>query len=408
MKLFLLGSLFLIFTCGYAQQKRDTVFQEKELSSALLRPSKESFLQNITIKLSMRGAFRNYILRGGYHDYQGHQFVNEYTALGISAEIMDKVSLHFRNRFNKTTEVQSLDQLGSNIELANIAVEITPKIELELGRQDAYFGGFEYSFSAIEIMQYNDIQSNALAYVTGVGINYNLSNKHNIGFQILNSRTEHYADKYGNNTAANIEEPDWPVEFVGRWKGSFFNGKFETIYSYSVSKEVKNQYTHFITLGHKFHSNNFTIMYDFDYSYEEIDTKGLATHIINGVDYADEERGHEVVNLNIAQKVTYIENWIRASYQINPRFKTLLTLMTNTTYGENVKSNNSGTDKLRTSYGVVGSLYYSPFKHIDVRFFLTYIGRYYQYSKLALESLGAANYNKNEIKIGFIAPITIL
>lgn len=149
-------------------------------------------------------------------------------------------------------------------------------------------------------------------------------------------------------------------------------------------------------------------MYDFDYSYEEVDTKGLATSIVNGVDFADEERGHDAEDLRIAQKVTYIENWIRGEYQINPRFKVLLTLMTNTTYGTNVARENSGKDKLRRSYGVVPSISYKPFEDIDVRFFLTYIGRYYSYSNMALERLGAANYNKNEVKIGFIAPLRFL
>src|SRR5699024_2775786 len=119
--------------------------------------------------------------------------------------------------------------------------------------------------------------SNALAYVTGVGLNYKVSDYHEIGFQILNSRTMHYKDLYGEEAAANIKEPDWPVEFVGRWHGKFFDKKFETIYSASYSRQVKNMGTYFFTLGHQYHSHRLTIMYDFDYSYEQIDTKGIAT-----------------------------------------------------------------------------------------------------------------------------------
>src|SRR5699024_10049551 len=104
------------------------------------------FLNHVTMSMNMRGAFRNYVLRGGYHDYQGHQFENEYTAFGISAKIHDRVKINFRNRFNKTAEVQSLDQLGNNIELANVEIAITPDLQLQVGRQDAYFGGYEYSF----------------------------------------------------------------------------------------------------------------------------------------------------------------------------------------------------------------------------------------------------------------------
>lgn len=49
-------------------------------------------------------------------------------------------------------------------------------------------------------------------------------------------------------------------------------------------------------MGHKYQNDRLSIMYDFDYSYEDVDTKGIASKIL-----ADED---------IAQRVTYIENWL--------------------------------------------------------------------------------------------------
>ena len=112
-----------------------------------------------------------------------HSLRNEYTALNIRAKVHEKVSLNFRNRFNKHTNVQTLDQLGNSIELANIDVRFTPDLTVRFGRQNAYHGGYEYSFVGMEVMMYNDIQSSALIFVTGIGVEYDVSPTQNLGFR---------------------------------------------------------------------------------------------------------------------------------------------------------------------------------------------------------------------------------
>ncbi|RKS50510.1 phosphate-selective porin O/P [Gillisia mitskevichiae] len=376
--------LFLLCTLTGFSQIRDS------LAEPLISLEKETLLKNINITFDMRMEFQAYTFRGGDSYYNGLQFENGYTALGISAKLHEKVDFHFRNRFNKGGEVQSLDQLGSNIELAYIDIQASPRFNLILGKTYAFYGGYEYEFQALDVLEYNDIQSNALAFVTGAGITYQNSKQHKLGFQILNSRTMLYDDLYGDVVAENIQEPDWPVAFVGNWRGSFFEEKFQTIYSLSYSNQVKKRGTYFFTLGNKYQNKNLTLMYDFNYSYEEVDTKGIVTSIIQ--------------NDVLAEDALYIENWLRAEYQFSPKFRGLLSLMTSNAYGDF----ESGRELLRTSYGMVPTVYYSPFKNLDVRFFFAYIGRYYDYSNFATKQFNAANYNRNEVRIGFIAPLLLL
>lgn len=374
--------------CNAQEEKADS------LNQPLLPKDNIEFLKNIYVSLDMRMAFKSYVLRGGDHDYQGNQFENEFTALNIRAKVHDKVRLNFRNRYNKTTSVQSLDQLGNSIELANIEVQATPKLNVKIGRQEAFFGGYEYFFSAMDVLEYNDIQNNALAYVTGVGLNYKISDKNKLGFQVLNSRTMHYDDKYGDDENENIQEPDWPFEVVGRWEGNYFDGKFQTKYSYSYSREVKDKGTHFVTLGHQYQNDKLRIMYDFDYSHEQVDTKGVATDIIQ------EE--------SVAQNVTYLENWLRSEYDFSSQFTGLLTLMTNSTYGKRFEGIKDKNRLLRRSYGVIPTLYYHPFNDLDLRFFIAFIHRYYDYSNFSKNELGATSYNSNELRFGFISPLRFL
>ncbi|SDZ95025.1 Phosphate-selective porin O and P [Psychroflexus halocasei] len=377
------AALFIISFNSYSQSQDST-------SRPLISFDKIKFLENIDMTFDMRMGMQAYTFRGGDKYYNGVQFKNEHTALGISAKVHEKVDLHFRNRFNKGSDVQTLDQLGSNIELAYINVKATDQLNILLGKMNTFYGGYEYQYSAMNILEYNDIYSRALAYVTGAGIRFQAFENHNFGLQILNSRTMHYDDLYGDIAAYNVEEPDWPVAVVGNWNGRFFDGKLQTNYSASYSNQVKSRGTYFFTVGHKYQSKKFSIMYDFEYSYEQIDTKGIMTDIIQ--------------NDNVAEDVRYIENWMRAEYQFNDKFKGLLTLMTSSAYGnfENEK------DHTRTSYGVIPTLYFSPFKDIDIRFYIAYIGRYYDYTDYAKETFNVSNYNKNEARIGFIAPFKIL
>ncbi len=382
-KLFLISVFILTPLFGFSQ-----------INDSLVEPvvpvEKKNLLKNINFTFDMRMEFRAYTFRGGDHYYNGVQFQNGHTALGISGKLHERVNFNFRNRFNKGSNVQTLDQLGSNIELAYIDIKASPSLNVFLGKTNAFYGGYEYEFSAMDVLEYNDIYGNALAYVTGAGITYQALKNHKFGLQVLNSRTMHYDDLYGDIVAENIQEPIWPVGIVGNWRGSFFDGKFQTIYSMSYGNEVKNRGTYFFTLGHKYQNHNLTLMYDFHYSYEQVDTKGIMTNIL-GDD-------------SIAENVMYIENWLRAEYPFSSKFKGLLTLMTSSAYG-NVKTNH---DHMRTSYGMIPTLYYSPFKNIDIRFYLAYIGRYYDYSNYAIENLDVSSYNKNEVRVGFIAPLLLL
>lgn len=383
-KLFLISVLLFIPCTGFSQ-----------LNDSLDRPvipvEKIELLKNINFTFDMRTEFRAYTFRGDdEQDYNGMQFQNGYTALGISGKLHEKVNFNFRNRFNKGGDVQSLDQLGNNIELAYIDIKASPSLDIKLGKMFAFYGGYEYEFSPLYILEYNDIYYNALAFVTGAGITYQAFENHKFGLQVLNSRTMLYEDLYGDIIAENIQEPVWPVAVVGNWRGNFFDGKFQTIYSMSYGNEVKNRGTYFFTLGHKYQNPDLTLMYDFHYSYEQVDTKGILTNILG--------------NDQVAEDVTYIENWLRAEYRFSPKFQGLLTLMTSSAYG----NNSTGRDLMRTSYGWIPTFYYSPFNKIDIRFYLAYIGRYYDYSNYAIENLGQSSYNKNEVRLGFIAPLLLL
>ncbi|MFO7745456.1 MAG: porin [Psychroflexus sp.] len=382
-KLYVLVIFMFSFFLGFSQEN-------DSISKPIFSINDSKLFENITIGFDMRTEFQAYTFRGGDQYYNGVQFENGFTALRISGKLHERVDFTFRNRFNSTSEVQSLDRLSNDIQFAYLKVKATEKLDLYIGKMFAFYGGYEYEFSPLYILEFNDIYSNALAFVTGAGLSYQAYDNHQFRFQVLNSRTLLYEDLYGDVVAENIEEPIWPVNVVANWRGKFFDGKFETNYSASYSNEVKNRGTYFFTLGHKYQTKDFTLMYDFQYSYEEIDTKGIVNSLL--------------VENEIAENVLYIENWLRAEYNFSPKFKGLLTLMTSTAYNNFTTSS----DHVRTSYGAIPTLAYSPFKDLDLQFFLAYVGRYYDYSNYAKNNFNVGSYNRNELKIGIIAPLNLL
>lgn len=381
-KSILISALLLFPILGFSQLN-------DSLSQPLIPKEKIELLKNINITFDMRTEFQAYTFRGGDNYYNGVQFKNGFTALGISGKVHEKVSFRFRNRFNKGSDVQTLDNLGSDIELAYIDIQPTPTLNILLGKMSAFYGGYEYEFSPLYVLEYNDIYNNALAFVTGAGVTYKPFENHQFGLQVLNSRTMHYEDLYGDIIADNIQEPDWPVAVVGNWRGSFFDNKLQTVYSMSYSNEVRKRGTYFFTLGHKYQHRDLTLMYDFHYSYEQVDTKGILTGIIGN---------------RLAEDVLYIENWLRAEYRFSSKWQGLLTLMTSSAYG----NEQSEEDHMRTSYGVIPTFYYRPFEKLGLRFYIAYIGRYFDYSDYAIENFDVSSYNKNEVRVGIIAPLVLL
>lgn len=389
---YFLAIVWPMFFCSQNTEVVKDSIESKLTEKPLIEIKNNGVLKDFDASLYMRLGFLNHFENG--RDDNFSEFRNGYVALGIKGTLFDKVGFVFRQRFNKSSELQSLDVLDNSIELAYADLKLSPKLNMQLGKMYAYFGGYEYEYNPIDVLEYNDVANNLLAYVTGLGLTYSVTPNHSFGFQVLNSRTMRYADLYEGKVDDNVSEPRWPVAWVINWRGSFWAGKFQTIYSFSNFKIAKGHATTVaVSLGNKFQAGKLTLMYDFNLSKEQLDTKGIVTSIIQGP--------------KISQDALYSEHWFRAEYKISERFQGLMTLMTSSAYGKNKVNTTSGYDGLRHSYGIIPTIYYKPFSGIDVRFYLAYIARFYQYSDFAKNTLSIPNYSTGEIQIGFMAPLWI-
>lgn len=390
MKSSLLFGLAAFMLSGLSFAQTDSLNRSEQ---PLISLDGNKIVKSLSAYLFLRPGFHHHFESGRSDNYT--EFRNNYVALGIQGEIIDKLSFQFRQRFNKSGEVQSLEMLNESVEVAYIDLGILPKTNLQFGKMAAYFGGYEYELDPVGVLEYNDIANNLLNYVTGIGLTREINDRHSVGLQILNSRTMRFDDLYEGNVEFNVKEPKWPVALVLNWRGNFMDGKFETIYSLSSFRVAKKQGTIIaLTLGNQYKTGKLTLMYDFNYYFEQLDTKGMLTNTIQSE--------------TIAEDATYTEHWLRAEYNLTPKIDLLMTVMLSNTYGQNINSENSGLDYVRTSYGVVPTVYYKPFKEVDLKLYFAYIGRSYHYSPYVKKQQGITDYRTNEFQIGVIAPLWLM
>ncbi len=364
-----------------------------DTTKSLIPTSKQSLLRDVDVIFNSQMGFNSYFTDG---DHNFSNFNVDQFRLEIKGKIHDKVYFRFRNRYTRQPVPGNLDNISRSIDLAFLKVDLSKRTNVSFGKLCADWGGYEFDLNPIDIITYNDIIEYADNFLVGAGISHTLADGNNsFSFQVLNSRTKSYDEQYGASAPPAIEASKFPLAAVVNWRGSFFDGKFETTYSYSFFNEAKETHMNYFALGNKYKAKNFVLYYDFQYRDEGLDRLGIVSDIVNSeYQYA-------------AEKTQYIANWVRAEYLVSPKVNILLTAM-NTTHSWKDNPDPNGSSKLSTSYGLIPMIEYMPFNDLNIRFFIAYTARKYDYTKYAETTYGVKDYTTGFLGIGFIAPLLVL
>ena len=358
---------------------------------SLIPVAKQSLLKDVDVIFNTRLAFDNRFEEG---EYESSNFSANQFRLEVKGKLHEKVSFRFRDRYTREHKVGNLDGMSRSTDLAYLVFKLSPQTNLTVGKQSADWGGWELDFNPIDILEYNDLIEYADNYLIGAGVSHTLKGGNNkFGLQVLNTRTKSLDVQYEGHDLSGITAAKAPLAFVTSWRGSLFDGKFQTAYSYSYFTEAKDKVMNYFVLGNKLKLNKLTLMYDFQYSLEDLDNKGIATGIITTGDFQAP-----------AQDVKYVEHWMRAEYQIQPKVNLLLSVMTNNTYAEF----GGDSEKLVTTYGLIPTIQYAPWKDLNLKFYASYVARKYDYSDFSKTQFSSADRNTGRLSIGIIAPLLVL
>lgn len=387
-KLYLVILLSFVFLQIFAQRQEDSTLKT---TNAIIPIHKQNLLKNIDVIANMQWALNNYFQDG---KYTMSKFENNQFRLEIRGKITDRVSFRFRDRYTKVTEPGSLDNISRSTDIASITVKLSKKWDLTMGKMCADWGGYEFDANPIDIYQYNDIVEYADNFLTGVLASYTVNERHQFSFQLMNSRTQSYHDLY--DTVPGVTPSKFPVAANINWRGSFADGKFQTIWSYSQFLEAKNQTMFYIAMGNQLKLNKILLQYDFKWSNEQLDRTTLVNQMVpdNILPYA-------------ALNTRYVEHWLHFNFQPQKKLNLFVIGMVSDAfwYG-NPDPNKSA--HLRTAWGLIPGAEYFPFNDLNLKFFATYIGRFYRYTDYAKKTFGDVNTNTARISVGFICPLLIL
>jgi hypothetical protein len=150
--------------------------------------------------------------------------------------------------------------------------------------------------------------------------------------------------------------------------------------------QAKDENMTYIALGNELSLGKFGAFLDFMYSKEGIDRKGIITSIV-GSDYK-------------ASDAEYMSIVTKLNYRFKPSWNVFVKGMYETaSLGKKFGSYEDG--KYRTSLGYFAGLEYYPMENSNLHFFLTYVGRKYNYTDMA-KKLGFEDYDTNRVSVGFI------
>lgn len=391
--------IFLLPLASLAQ-KQERQMGDTTYYKTMIPETKQTLLKNMSMIANMNFAFRNEFVDGVYTQ---SRFRNEQFRLEFRGQVTDKVFFRFRDRYTRAQTSESVDNLSRSVDLAFIRVDISKKFSISAGKMCADWGAWEFDWNPIDIYEYSDIVEYADNFLTGVGFTYTPSTRNQWTFQILDSRTKSFNELYG--TQPNFTESKAPLAFVSNWRGSLFDGKVKTIWSYSLFNEAQEAdgsaaNMNYIALGNEFNFGKFRFIYDFKWSDEQLDRTGIVSETVpdNLYPYA-------------LAKTRYIGHWLNFRYRLTPKVDLTLVAMLDIAQWKNSSvdgSNNpTGEEKIRDAYGFIPAVEFYPWKDLNMKFFVNYVGRVYDYTEYAEQRFGAADYSTGRFTIGFISPLGI-
>ncbi len=355
---------------------------------------KQSLMKNVDLIFNTQLAFRADFRDG---DFQGAKYKFEQLRLEFKGYVHEKIYFRFRHRYTSTFEPQSIDKIIKGVDFAYFRFDLGKKWQLTLGKTFADWGGIEFDLNPIDIYEYSDIIEMADNFLTGAGFFYKATKNHGLSFQLLDSRTSTFEDLY--DTVPDVKASKIPLAIVFNWRGNFFNGKFSTLWSYSLFTEAQGIGKNYIALGNLFQSGKWYVAYDYKISMEGLDRTGIISDEIPDNLY------------NYAVKNTrYQSHWTRITYKMTPKWHLSLDAFVDFADWNDDLDPLKTQKRFRTVYSYIPTLEFYPWENLNFKFFIGFVNRFYRYSDYAKNRPGLElkDYSTFRGMIGLITPLHVL
>lgn len=347
------------------------------------------------------------------------RFYNKNLRIEMTGWLTDNLYYRFRHRLNKTDAPMGEDNFAKATDYMMVGWKFNDTWSIQGGKKCQALGSFEFDENPMFIYQFSDMEDNVDSSKGALNLLYNPSKTQQFSAEVSNTYNGKLADEFGENAKVTtgrpgndgtaggqkldietLEKSNNPLTYSIGWNGKFFDNRLQTRWSYSLRTQAKGKYSRFFRLGQKLNLNKLQWYVDYNNTYDDLDrmkiaSKEVVDEMINSTYTQDEINNQDFSNLYLS-KVRYQGIVSKLNWQFAKDWNLMLKGMWETASA----TKNEAFKNYRTAYGYIGSLEYYPARKQkqDLRIFLAYVGRKYDYSKKS----GLQDYNTDRIELGLM------
>ena len=343
------------------------------------------------------------------------RFYNKNLRIEMTGWLTDNLYYRFRHRLNKTDAPMSEDNFAKATDYMMVGWKFNDTWSIQGGKKCQALGSFEFDENPLYIYQFSDMEDNVDSSKGALNLLFNPTPSQQFSVEVSNTYNGKLKDEFGDNAVTTtgtikgkdastiknelkterLEAANSPLTYSVGWNGKFLNNKLQTRWSFSLRTQAKGKYSRLVRLGQKLNLKKLQWYIDYSGSFDDLDRMKIATN-----DLA--EFLPTITNEEGTMTKAYFNDVYNNSFvtKMNWQFATDWNLMLKGMYETASVSKIEALKNYRKAYGYIGSLEYYPAKKQkqDLRIFLAYVGRKYDFSK----KCGLQDYNTDRIELGIM------
>ena len=249
----LLFTLSIFFALNaFAQHNPKTLIAEDELPTMVERiiERRDSVMNDgykirkikSHINLEFASSANAYFSAGQFDEMS---FKMNRVRLEIYGRLNDHLSYHFRQSFSSYNNVNTVENLPSSIEYANLKWRFNDKFDLVVGKQFLAVAGYEGYVNGLLVREFSEFNNNFAIFQTGVKAAAYLTPDQHLYFQVVNQKTG--LEDYG--LPVGVEPSKFPLLASACWMGWFADGAINLQYSASAGQLAKGKNIYYLMCG---------------------------------------------------------------------------------------------------------------------------------------------------------------
>lgn len=302
-RIFLALMLSSISFFALAQEAEDR-HQEDSITSIVEKIVDRKFKSRITVDFctSLNGNFTD-------NGFDGTSFKLNRLRLELRGRISDQFSYRVRQSFNKSFTKNSLDNVPSSLEYANLQWHPNSNFKLTIGKQFLAIGGYEALANSMYVREFSEFNDCMSFYRLGVNADFKFASDQTFSLQFVNNRNGKDSDLYAYGLPEGLESSKFPFLASVCWNGYFADKALNFIYAASAGPVAKGKNIYYLSCGNIYEKGPVLAYLDVMYSREEVDNQQRVTSLQGGA-------GSYVT----AQNVDYLSFIAKFDYRFHPKW----------------------------------------------------------------------------------------